>query len=341
MESDERLPMSTVEHSCHWFLRWHGGDLTLAERDAYVQWLKTSPVHISETLRAARLYSRLRSFRGQLFFTNEDEISSDDKVLPFSRRANAQSERASGTSNWSQKLIAATAVALFTIAALVVQQSWFARTIETQASEWRSMTLSDGTLVNLGPRTELRHRFSDEQRVIHLAQGEAMFEVAKDPARPFIVDAKLARVQATGTQFAVERRGGQVLVTVREGSVAVKSDTLRDAGGKATSIALTGGEQVAVSAAGAKPKTNVNVERELAWADRALDFGDGTTVVKAVDEFNRRNRLQIYVDPSLGSQQVRATFDAGDPESFAEIVAADQGALVVRESPDVLRVTRR
>lgn len=248
MQSDERPPMSIVEHSCEWFLRWHGGDLTLAERDAYVQWLKTSPVHISETLRAARLYSRLRSFRGQLFFTNEDDIYGNANIVKLTPRPSAGADRSSGLNVLAPRLIAGAAIAIFLAAALVLQQGWFSRTIETQASEWRSMTLSDGTLVSLGPHTELRHRLSDERRVMHLARGEAMFEVAKDPARPFIVDAKLARVQATGTQFAVERRSGQVRVTVREGSVAVKGDSLRDAGGKEASIALVRGEQVAVSA---------------------------------------------------------------------------------------------
>lgn len=340
MESDERPSMSIVEHSCEWFLRWHSGDLTLAERDAYVQWLKTSPVHICETLRTARLYAKLRSVRGQLFFTNEDDISGDSNIVRFTPRASAHEDRSSYRNIWRQRIIAAAAVAMFTVAALVVQQSWFSRTIETQAGEWRSMTLRDGTLVSLGPHTELRHRFSDERRIVHLAQGEALFAVAKDPARPFIVDAKVARVQATGTQFAVERRGGQVFVTVREGSVAVNGDSLRDVAGKAASIALGEGEQVAVSAVGAKPKTSVDIDRELAWAQRKLQF-DRQTVVEAVNEFNRRNRVQIYIDPSLGSQQVRGTFDADDPQSFAAVVARESRSVVVQETPDVIRVTRR
>jgi transmembrane sensor len=339
MESDERPPMSIVEHSCEWFLRWHCGELTLAERDAYVQWLKTSPVHIGETLRAARLYSTLRSFRGQLFFTNEDELSGDSNVVKFTPREST-GEGSARMSVWRQRIIAAAAVAVLTVAAVVVQRGWFNGTIETQASEWRNITLSDGTLVSLGPRTDMRHRFSDERRMIVLSRGEAMFEVAKDPSRPFIVDANLARVQATGTQFAVERHGGQVVVTVREGSVAVGGDSLRGAGGVAASIELGRGEQVAVTTAGAKPKLNVNVDRELAWANRKLEFVD-QTIIEAVNEFNRRNRIQIVVDPVLGSESVHATFDADDPESFAVGVARRKGFIVVKENTDVLRITRR
>jgi transmembrane sensor len=94
-----------------------------------------------------------------------------------------------------------------------------------------------------------------------------------------------------------------------------------------------------VSATGARPKTNVNVERELAWANRKLQF-DRQTIIEAVNEFNRRNRVQIYIDPSLGSQQARGTFDADDPQSFADAVAWPEG-VVVHEAPDVLRIKRR
>ena len=63
--------------------------------------------------------------------------------------------------------------------------------IETQASEWRSLTLNDGSFVSVGPHTQLRDRFGERQRLLSLSSGEALFQVAKDPSRPFIVDAGL------------------------------------------------------------------------------------------------------------------------------------------------------
>lgn len=49
-------PLSIRDEAAQWLLRWHAGDLGVTERFEYVEWLKTSPVHIAETLRACRLY---------------------------------------------------------------------------------------------------------------------------------------------------------------------------------------------------------------------------------------------------------------------------------------------
>ena len=72
---DEGTPLSIREHAAEWFLRLHAHDLNVAERFAYLQWLKASPVHIGETLQICKLYSILYPMKKQLFFTNEDDIS--------------------------------------------------------------------------------------------------------------------------------------------------------------------------------------------------------------------------------------------------------------------------
>ena len=54
---DESPPMSIPEQAAEWLLRWQGGDVNIAERYEYLQWLKTSPVHIAEMMRVFRLHS--------------------------------------------------------------------------------------------------------------------------------------------------------------------------------------------------------------------------------------------------------------------------------------------
>lgn len=322
-------PSSIREHAAEWFLRLHAHDLNLAERFAYLQWLKASPAHIGETLQICILYSILYPMKKQLFFTNEDHLSNvvdlpsrDAAVAPTRTRA-----------SWHIRSFAVfAAIGLVLVGAAMASRAWLASTIETQASEWRSLTLDDGSFVSVGPHTQLRDRFGDRQRVLKLSQGEALFQVAKDPARPFIVEAGLAVVRATGTRFAVSRSEGSVTVTVEEGRVLVT-----DGSGRAGAVALTAAEQVTVADMWPPVVERVDATRELAWANRRLIF-ESDTVAGAAQEFNRRNRVQIVVDPALGSKQVRGSFHADDPVSFADFIAARMEGVVALQTRDVIRL---
>ena len=210
---DENPPMSIPEQAAEWLLRWHCGDLSIAERFEYLQWLKTSPVHIAETLRMCRLYSWLENTKLKLFVTNEDNFSNVVELPPREREAvaarGASTRRACGRAR-----IAAGAAAIGLAAALgfAAKIIWFDHTLQTQASEWRSVPLSDGSSVTAAPYTKLRHDIGDEQRLITLAQGSAMFRVAKDPSRPFLVDAGSASSSerlARSSPWSVEADRGQ------------------------------------------------------------------------------------------------------------------------------------
>ena len=82
---------------------------------------------------------------------------------------------------------------------------------------------------------------------------------------------------------------------------------------------------------------DVDAARELAWSNRRLVFDDDT-IAAAAEEFNRRNRVQIVVDPAFASEQVRGVFQADDPASFAEVVAARKKGVALRSSRDVIRL---
>jgi transmembrane sensor len=329
--TEEGTPSSIREHAAEWFLRLHAHDLNVAERFAYLQWLKESPVHIGETLEICHLYSILYPMKQQLFFTNEDDFSN---VIDLPKRADVESP-ARTRSSWHVRMLAAVvAVGLVIGLAVVARHTWFAPTIETQASEWRALTLKDGSLVSVGPRTELRDRFGNQQRLLNLAHGEVLFQVAKDPERPFIVDAGLAVARATGTRFAVSRHEHYVTVTVDEGTVLVS-----DGHNRSGAVALTAGQQVTVTGDWPPAVKQVDAVRELAWSNRRLVFDDDT-VAAAAEEFNLRNRVQIVVDPALGMEQVRGQFHADDPASFAEFIAAARKGVSVHRSGNIIRLQR-
>ena len=335
---DENPPMSIPEQAAEWLLRWHCGDLSIAERFEYLTWLKTSPVHIAETLRMCRLYSWLQNTKLNLFVTNEDSFSNVVELPPREREA-IKARKASRTALWKVRIAAGVAaIGLSAAFGLGAKILWFDHTLQTMASEWRSVPLSDGSSVTAAPYTRLHHDIGDEQRVISLEQGKAVFRVAKDASRPFVVDAGLVVVTATGTKFTVERHGQDVTVTMHEGTVVVTPSA--DGEERFTSTSLAADDQWTVSGSAAPTFAHVDGEEALEWSRGRLVFGDGDTIGDAVAQFNDYNATKIVVDEQTSARQMRGAFDAIDPLSFAATVKQTAGVSVVRESPERVRIER-
>jgi len=331
---DENPPMSIPEQAAEWLLRWQGGDVNIAERYEYLQWLKTSPVHIAEMLRVCRLHSWLKDAKLNLYITNEDTFSN---VVPLAQpQREATKERsASRASLWKTRLAAgAAALGLSAVLGLAAKIVWFDHTLQTQAGEWRSVPLSDGSSIVATPFTRLRHDIGDEQRFITLEEGKAVFRVAKDPSRPFFVEAGGVIIRATGTQFGVASTDESVTVTMLEGSVVVTPAEGSDA--KFEGVPLVEDQQLTVSRSGKQQIARVDPERETDWTH--VNLSDGDTIGDAVAQFNDYNNVKIVVDEETSARQMRGRFDAIDPLSFAETVKQSARVSVVRESPDLVRI---
>lgn len=268
-----------------------------------------------------------------------------------------------------QRLLAAAACMLMAVmAGFFVKATVLDRTLRVALGEWREVTLQDGSMVRAGPGSLLRFSFGDDHRTVRLMRGEAMFDVAKDPTRPFYVQAEVVGVLAVGTAFRVSLLGGEDVVTVSEGSVAVYRDgreslpsridlveleaaaraaaerapeVSAQAPARIAAVSVHAGEQVSVNRRASAPVAleQVNVEHEQAWVAGWLTY-EQRTIAEVAYEFNRRNRVKIVVeDPSVADHRLvffrgRAT----DPESFTSALSATAGLRVVRDSPTQLRL---
>jgi transmembrane sensor len=332
---DENPPMMSIpEQAAEWLLRWQGGDVNIAERYEYLQWLKTSPVHIAEMLRVCRLHSWLKDAKLSLYITNEDTFSN---VIPLAaqQRGNAKARDASSASLWKTRFAAgAAAIGLSALLGFAAKVVWFDHTLQTHASEWRSVPLSDGSSITAAPFTRLRHSIGDEQRFIRIEEGKAFFRVAKDPSRPFLVEAGGVIVRAMGTQFAVESTDESVTVTMLEGSVIVTPAA--DSEVKFEGVPLVADQQLTVPGSGKPQIAHVDPEREIDWTH--VNLSDGNTVGDAVAQFNGYNDIKIVVDKETSARQMRGRFDAIDPLSFADTVGNTTQASVVRESPELIHI---
>jgi transmembrane sensor len=333
---DENPPMSIPEQAAEWLLRWQAGDVNVAERYEYLQWLKTSPVHIAEMLRICRLHSWLKDAKLSLYITNEDTFSNVVALAPPKREASKA--RGATRTNLVRVSIAA-GVATLGLAALVGlagKVMWFDHTFQTHAGEWRTMPLSDGSSISAAPFTRLHHDFSDDQRFVSLEQGKAVFRVAKDPSRPFFVEAGGVVIKATGTQFGVETSDETVTVTMREGTVIVTPAA--DSEATFAGVPLAADDQLTLSRSGQPKVVHTDAEQELGWERGLLKFVDGDTIGDAVAQFNNFNDIKIAVDKRTSARPMRGRFDAIDPLSFADTVGLTVNASVVRESPELIRI---
>jgi transmembrane sensor len=307
------------QEAAEWFARMKDPRVPLEDRREFLRWLKQSQVHVAEYLTVANLHGDLRQAHLTLAFTDDDVRSN---VVELFTHEPARSARAAVPASWK---IAATiaACALGTLLFLVVQSAWYERSIETQLGEWKTVTLADGSELQLGPNTLLTVDLDDAQRSIELLRGEANFKVAKDAARPFRVEANDYAVRAVGTEFAVTQRKAELIVTVSEGQVRVAKATRPGEGVDESlelSVPIPPDYQLRIADTWPVTPSRVDVRSELAWRERQLMFQVGDTLADAVEEFNLRNAVQLQLDPRAASLPVRGSFDASDPIAFAQTV---------------------
>lgn len=355
--------MAQSDEAAEWFVRLRDDNLSMRQRQKNVRWLKQSPTHIAELLRIQQVYKVLRAVKlenrslgsiAALGLETDAPSKLPSNVIEFTPRVQPLPEPMQAPPRFASWKVVATAacIAFCVLLGLMVKAIWLDRTLRTELGEWRAVQLTDGTQVRIGPNSELRLSFGDDHRTVRLLRGEAMFSVAKDPARPFFVQSQMVGVLAVGTEFRVAHWGSEEVVAVTEGSVAVYHDGSKpvlDSGSVAPArlseamgaVALAAGEQVSVTRAARSrlvAKEKINVHYEQSWADGWLVFED-KTIAEVAREFNRRNRMQVVVtEPTIAARRLTLfRGKATDPESFAAALAVTLDLTLVRE-PNVLRI---
>ena len=280
-----------------WAVAIDAGELSAGRRAELDAWLTEDRRHRGALLRA----------QAGLRLIDHGQVVS--KMLPPPRRDAGRA--ALIRSRWAWGLGLSTAAGLAAAAVL-----WGAPTSDfrTSVGEQRRVALQDGSVAMINTDSRLRVRLGGAERRITVRQGEAWFQVAKDPVHPFIVDAGQVHVRATGTAFSVRRRADGAEVVVTEGRVVA----WRDGQGGAP-VAISAGQSafVADSVAQVVRARTARTEDVLAWRRGEIVF-DGDTVASAVAEFNRYNERKIELaDPEIGRRTIVGYFLIDQPEKFA------------------------
>jgi transmembrane sensor len=194
--------------------------------------------------------------------------------------------------------------------------------------------LRDGSNITLNTDSQIRVALTGAERHIELKQGEAFFDVARDPSRPFVVVAGKQRIIAIGTKFSVQRNGDSVEVVVTEGKVRVEeaSRPLRRNAtdtqgatpprGATAPVFLTAGAIALADEAGVlvQRKSLEEAETHLSWRNGVLIFRD-LSLADAVAEFNRYNAHKIEIaDPTVAALKVEGNFRATNADAFVRLL---------------------
>lgn len=237
--------------------------------------------------------------------------------------------------------LAAMVLLALALGAWGIDYFWLNPSYATRLGEQRLVRLDDGTRITMNSSTRIHLAYRDDERRVRLDRGEAYFEVARDPARPFVVVAGDHRVTALGTAFVVRHENGGTAVTLVEGKVAVfdgdeavtphePAQTTPPAGADKR-IVLSPGQRLTF-VGGATPRLDEpRIDAVTAWR-RGEVMLDNTTLADAVAEMNRYDeRLLVIDDPGAAALRVSGIYHAGDSAGFARTVAALYGLQVVHE----------
>lgn len=270
------------------------GDAALRARHA--RWLAENPAHAEAQARLEKVWLLTGSLPA-------------GTVVPFRRRL-------------PPRLAAAVLAVAACLTLVLMPRLWpgLGADHHTATGEIRHLALADGSIIHLDGASAVDVALSEGARAVTLRQGQAFFEVTRDPGRPFTVTAGAVRVTVIGTAFDVRRGDDGVSVSVRSGAVRVT------AGG--TEVLLAPGDRLAVGSNGGWKRDRVDPALVASWRDGRL-VAEGATIAEVVEELRRHHSGMIVLnDGDLAQRRVFGIYDLSDPLAALRAAVHPHGGAV-------------
>ncbi|MEZ5892087.1 MAG: FecR domain-containing protein [Parvularculaceae bacterium] len=227
----------------------------------------------------------------------------------------------------------------------------------TSIGETRMIAFADGSSVTLNTNSILEQGFSGKQRIVRLMSGEAIFDVAHDKSRPFLVYAADGVIRAVGTRFAVRVEPDNVSVTVTEGRVEMQrrpadedvytmiakseSQSFSDEKGepRATAVLVQRGEAGEISrieGASKQPVTERDVAERLSWTNGQLIFYD-KELQSVIEEVARYTPARIMIeDEALKKRKITGIIQIGDVSVMLDTIEQSLGVKAEEIAPNLI-----
>jgi transmembrane sensor len=383
---DRRALNQIAEEAGFWDARLRAPDCSDSDRARFATWRDQDPCHCAEFERLQLIAATARQE-----ITRADVRALRDAAL-----------RAGGARRWNTPLATAAALTVLALGVGVwIEHPEFSLTAPirhllsfvrgpgseevgerymTQVGQRSTVTLRDGSTVELNAKTLITVAFTPTQRSIELVDGQALFHVAKNAQRPFVVRAGDREILAIGTAFDVRRDASSVRVTLVEGRVAVSREPADPAAspgshqmlaaelasksppGSSSSnrpqavplptghvesavvaeVFLEPGQQLlAQAASGESVVQSVDVQKVIGWRDGRVTLED-SSLADAVTEMNRHSPVQIRLQSrQLAALRVNGVFRAGEQEAFVTALESYFPIVVQRRGDAEIVLTAR
>jgi transmembrane sensor len=326
-----------IAEAAAWFTRQRVSPLTESDAAEFAAWLKADPANTAAWSDFERLWGRVEA------------VHDDPKILAIREEARRRAARrvgarygrrfaaalaasvVLGTAIWwglKELAIAPDGAPTFAHASVTTTTApALIRDASTQIGERALLVLADGSKVTLNTDSAVRADYTGRERRLTLVRGEAFFDVAKNPTRPFIVTAGSRQVIAVGTAFNVRMQDREVRVTLVEGSVrivptAILSSMAIPEKQRAPVVTLEAGSALVTGADGIDRVESVDTARATSWRSGKLVF-EGDRLADVVAEMNRYSREKLEIaDPTLGDRKVSGVFEPTEGHAFAKALEA-------------------
>jgi transmembrane sensor len=373
--SNSMINTQILEEASDWFVELNEQDLDATARAHFDGWLRRSPEHVQAYLKVTALWENLSLLdRGRTLSANDlvSRVRQEGNIHPLQAARKPPPEPPDSADTTARNVLTlptakvstppaggptrhgprfrVVLAACITLAVVGISPWLFSQrdTYSTRIGEQRSFGLEDGSTITLNSHSRVRIRYGEAERSVELLEGQALFRVAKDAARPFVVHTDSTSVRAVGTQFDVYKRHNGTTVTVLEGRVAVLTQPL-DLGPTEPGTArpapepalLGAGEQLTIApAAPPEEPHRADATAATAWTQHKIVF-QRTPLSEVVDEFNLYNsRTLVITDETLAEIRITGVFSSTDPNSLLRFLR-ELPDVDVRETPADIRITRK
>lgn len=313
------------EHALNWVVKQASGSFDAEEQRAFEAWYDSNTRNQGAYLRAQAIWHSL------------DKTTIQQNLRPSVPGAIAGPPIRGVVKPTRRRLLiggGSAAIAAGLAGAVVFSKLTSNTMLSTATGEIRKVPLADRTMASLNSGTQMQVRMTPRLRRVVLVEGEALFEVAKNPERPFVVEAGDIRVRAVGTAFSVRRHDLGADVFVTEGVVETWSDR-----GSAGRQRLSAGQVAFVPNDAGTIRVSTapgQIERRLAWRDGKVIL-ENETLSQAVDEFNRYNTVKLVIgDPEIRNRRFVGQFRLDQPEDFANTVQSLLGVPVSKHQGEII-----
>ena len=310
--------MSEIDHSAdqtalEWLARRHSGCWSAVDEQAHAAWLAADAEHVAAWQRIQAVWHELAGLR------------------PFAAaelRA-ARAVRPPRRAPWRAGLsFAGLGVLAFGLATFWLPGSLApAQSYQTAKGKQRTITLADGSTVELNTDSKVTVDYGLACRCLRLSGGEAVFRVAHDDIRGFKVEAGNIRIRDIGTEFWVRSESAKTSVAVLEGEIEVAAES------NGAPTRLHAGGELAYDRMG-RPLAGADrpVADLVAWREGAIVFRDAP-LTAVLAEFSRYHAVSIDADARLQGYRLSGRLESARLDDLLRLIQSAYPVRVRRPAP--------